>query len=115
MRPDCGAPILGASYRAPIIGSMEKSTHTREYALLREQLRTLREKAGLTQRELAKCLDVPHSWVAKVESGERRIDLVELCILLTACGNDASAACGQLAGQISQLQSKRRRKGKGLP
>jgi transcriptional regulator with XRE-family HTH domain len=94
---------------------MEKSTHTREYALLRSHLRTLRENAGLTQRDLAKRLDVPHSWVAKIECGERRIDLVELCILLTACGNDASAACGQLAGQISQIQAKRHRKGKGVP
>ncbi len=35
---------------------------------------------------LAKRLSVPHSWVAKVESGERRIDFVELCWLLSACG-----------------------------
>jgi len=88
---------------------MEKSTHTREYAVLRAHLRALRENAGLTQRDLAKRLDVPHSWVAKVESGERRIDLVELCFLLRACGSDPSAVCGQLTAQISRMQTRRHR------
>jgi transcriptional regulator with XRE-family HTH domain len=65
---------------------MEKSTFTPEYTFLRGELVNARTRAGLTQRELAKRLDVPHSWVAKVESGERRLDFVELCWLLSACG-----------------------------
>jgi transcriptional regulator with XRE-family HTH domain len=93
---------------------MDKSTHTREYAVLRAHLRALRENARLTQRDLAARLEVPHSWVAKVESGERRIDLVEMCLLLSACGTDASDVCGQLAGKISRLQTKRHQKGKSF-
>jgi DNA-binding transcriptional regulator YiaG len=58
---------------------MEKSTHTTEYAALRAELLAARKSADLSQRDLATILKVPHSWVAKVESGERRIDLVELC------------------------------------
>jgi len=91
---------------------MEKSTFTPEYAILRDRLIQIRNGAGLTQRELAKRLEVAHSWVAKVESGERRIDLVELCLLLTACGGDPSVVTGQLAAQISKIQAKRHRKGK---
>jgi transcriptional regulator with XRE-family HTH domain len=67
---------------------MQKSTHTAEYSVLRSELRQLRERAGLSQRELASRLKVPHSWVAKVEMGERRLDLVEFCHLTAACDAD---------------------------
>jgi transcriptional regulator with XRE-family HTH domain len=36
-----------------------------------------REKAGLTQRGLAARLKRPHSFVGRIEAGERRIDVVE--------------------------------------
>jgi len=72
---------------------MEKSTHTPEYAVLRSELRIARENAGLSQRQLAARLKVPHSWVAKVESGERRIDLVEFGWFISACGADLLSVC----------------------
>jgi transcriptional regulator with XRE-family HTH domain len=65
---------------------MQKSVHSSEYRALRTELRRVREQAKLSQRDLAALLDVPHSWVAKVESGERRIDLVEFCWFVKACG-----------------------------
>ena len=43
-----------------------------------------RREAGLTQAELAKRLGVVPSWVAKVEIGERRLDLVEFVALSRA-------------------------------
>ena len=67
---------------------MEKSVHTTAYADLRAALRSLRETAELSQRDLAGKLSVPHSWVAKVESGERRIDFIELCWVIEACGKN---------------------------
>jgi transcriptional regulator with XRE-family HTH domain len=75
---------------------MEKSTHTTEYSALRAELRDARKAATLSQRELAARLKVPHSWVAKVESGERRIDLVEFCWFMSACGRDPLTVLGQL-------------------
>lgn len=42
------------------------------------RLREARERAGLTQVEVSKRLKVPQSFVSKCESGERRIDVVEL-------------------------------------
>ena len=41
-------------------------------------LRDTRLNAGLTQTQTAKRLRQPQSFVAKCESGERRVDVVEL-------------------------------------
>ena len=42
------------------------------------KLRQARLDAGLTQVEVAQALDKPQSYVSKCESGERRVDIVEL-------------------------------------
>ena len=42
------------------------------------QLRRARHEAKLTQMEVARRLDWPQSFVSKCESGERRVDVVEL-------------------------------------
>jgi transcriptional regulator with XRE-family HTH domain len=57
---------------------MRKSTHTRQYLKLREALVAAREAAGLSQHELARRIGRPQSYVSKCESGERRVDIVEL-------------------------------------
>jgi transcriptional regulator with XRE-family HTH domain len=71
---------------------MQKSVHSSEYRALRAELRRARESAKLSQRDLAALLDVPHSWIAKVECGERRIDLVEFCWFVKACGIEPQTA-----------------------
>jgi len=81
---------------------MQKSVHTKEYKALRAELRSVREAAGLSQRDLAAKLDVPHSWVAKVEAGERRIDVVELAWLFAACGVDAATATSSLVARFAR-------------
>jgi transcriptional regulator with XRE-family HTH domain len=42
------------------------------------RLRQAREEARLTQAEVARLLSRPQSFVSKSESGERRVDFVEL-------------------------------------
>ncbi len=86
---------------------MEKSTHTKEYALVRAELKAARVGAQLTQRALAGRLGVPRSWVAKVEAGERRIDFVELAWVLAACGLDPAAALAELGAKLAALRTKR--------
>lgn len=49
-----------------------------EYASFRRRLRRLRIESGLSQTEVARRLDRPQSFVSKCESGERRVDMVEL-------------------------------------
>jgi len=50
----------------------------------------MREAAGLTQRALAAQLKKPHSYVHKVEHGDRRIDPIEFVAWCRACGQSAS-------------------------
>jgi len=54
------------------------ATRRPEYRRFLARLRTARESAGLTQVEVAKRLRAPQSYVSKCESGERRVDVVEL-------------------------------------
>lgn len=49
-------------------------------------LRQLREDKGLRQVDLAHRLKRPQSFVSKYESGERRLDLVELRDICAALG-----------------------------
>jgi transcriptional regulator with XRE-family HTH domain len=57
---------------------MDKSQHTTSYQRLTDALRQRRLRAGLTQGAVADSLGVYASFVSKCESGERRIDVVEL-------------------------------------
>ncbi len=65
---------------------MQKSTFTPEYAAFCKLLREHRERAGLSQVELAKKIDETQSYVSKVERGERRLDLVQLRYFCKALG-----------------------------
>jgi len=67
---------------------LRKTLHTSEHEALLSTLRTAREKAGLTQAQLADRLGKPQSFVAKYENGERRIDVVEFVALARAMDTD---------------------------
>lgn len=57
---------------------MTRSRQTKEYAYFVERLRKARLEAGLTQTEVAKKLERPQSHISNVESGQQRVDVVEL-------------------------------------
>ncbi|MDM4138794.1 MULTISPECIES: helix-turn-helix transcriptional regulator [Mycobacterium] len=65
---------------------MEKSIWSEQYQELCTLLRQLRREAGFTQVDVAKRLDVPQSFVSKYESGERRLDVIELRHVAEAIG-----------------------------
>lgn len=68
------------------LGGVEKSIYSAEYQRLCALLRELRLEAGLTQVQVAERLDVPQSFVSKYESGERRLDVIELHHVAEAIG-----------------------------
>jgi transcriptional regulator with XRE-family HTH domain len=49
-------------------------------------LRAVRVEAGLRQTDMALALKVPQSYVSKYESGERRLDPLELYAVCIAAG-----------------------------
>lgn len=67
---------------------MSKSVFTDGYSVLLGALIEARRSAGLTQADLAGRLGKPQSFVSKVENGERRVDLIELVVLLRAMALD---------------------------
>jgi transcriptional regulator with XRE-family HTH domain len=62
-----------------------KAQHAPPYQRLLGLLRSLREEAGLTQRQLGKRLGKPQSWVYNCETANRRVDLTEFVAWATAC------------------------------
>lgn len=69
---------------------VEKSIYSAEYRQLCLKLRSLRVEAGLTQVTVAGSLGVPQSFVSKYESGERRLDVIELEHVARALGTTAT-------------------------
>lgn len=65
---------------------MQKSIGSRNYAHFLRTLREAREKAGITQQEMAARLGETQSFVSKCERGERRMDIVELREFCKAMG-----------------------------
>ncbi len=57
---------------------MPKQIYTSEYQQFLVRLRAARKRAELTQVEVAQRLGKPQSYVSKCESGERRVDAVEV-------------------------------------
>lgn len=69
---------------------MSKSVHSKEYQELLVRLRKARKDAKLTQVEVARRLRKPQSFVSKMESGERRLDAVELKAVARIYGRPVS-------------------------
>jgi transcriptional regulator with XRE-family HTH domain len=58
---------------------------------LRRELAVIRVAAGMNQRQLAAKLKRPPSYVGKVETGERRIEVFEAVDWCAACGVELAA------------------------
>lgn len=103
---------------------MYKSIHSQQYATLQTLLRQARSAAGLTQAELAQRLEWSQADISKVESGVRRLDVIELRTWLAALGQAMPAFVERLeqtlavpAAQltVAARQGKRLQRQDGLP
>ncbi|OGG54264.1 hypothetical protein A2851_01200 [Candidatus Kaiserbacteria bacterium RIFCSPHIGHO2_01_FULL_53_29] len=56
---------------------MSKSIYSKDYKDVIKRLKTGRVEAGLAQQEVADRLGKPQSYISKIESGERRLDVAE--------------------------------------
>ena len=57
---------------------MVKAIYSEEHRSLVLKLKKARKEAGLGQEEVAKILKVSQSYISKIESGQRRVDIVQL-------------------------------------
>ena len=71
-----------------INASVKKTTYLAQQKRLLALLRETRTKAGLTQAELASRLHRDQTFVSKYETGERRLDILELRDVCRAIGID---------------------------
>lgn len=63
-----------------------KSIRDQRYIEVVALVRKAREKSGRTQGEIAQALGQPQSYISKVETCERRIDIIELMQLCRVVG-----------------------------
>jgi transcriptional regulator with XRE-family HTH domain len=79
---------------------MPRSTRTEAYAVMTQLLQQLRNEQGLTQRQLAERLGKPQAFVSTIESGARRIDVVEFCALARVLGADPMALFAEVVRRL---------------
>jgi transcriptional regulator with XRE-family HTH domain len=82
------------------LGSLRSPT----YQALRLTVIEARQHAGLTQRQLAGRLKRHHSWIAKIEAGERHLSVYEFCQISSALSVPADVLFKQFVLRIRQLQ-----------
>lgn len=81
-------------------GGLDKSLHSPAYDAFLVALRKARDDAGMTQEQAAKKLKKPQSFVSKCESGERRVDVVELMAFCDAYRTSAESFVRKLRRRI---------------
>ena len=66
-----------------------RTIRNKRHKRLIELILAARKQAGIRQVQLAKKLKRSQTWIARLESGERRLDVIELIELAEAIGFDA--------------------------
>lgn len=64
---------------------------------LRKLLREARLRSNLRQVDVAKVLNKPQSYIAKIENGERQLSFIETLDLCKAIGLDTNALINKLS------------------
>lgn len=59
------------------MGNLRLSIHSEEHLGLRELFLKRRQELGLTQRTLGEKMGVLYSFIGKIETGDRRLDIFE--------------------------------------
>ena len=76
---------------------MARTLHSPRQKAMRELIKSKRAERGLTQAALAKRVGRYQSFIADLERGERRLDLVEFIDFAEALGFDPGSAIKKIA------------------
>ena len=82
-----------------------KSIHNPNYTWLIEQLCNERRRLGLSQKEVAERIGMTQSEISKIESAERRLDVLEFKALLTLYRLKDNHKLQQLLNQFFGIDS----------
>ena len=82
------------------VDKLPKTLHTQRGQLLARRLMELRIAAGMSQRDLAAKIGRDQGMIARIESAQRRVDLVELIELLSALGRDPAKEIRNLVKEL---------------
>lgn len=82
---------------------MNKTIHRPEYKVLLKWLISKREQKGISARKLSAQLNSAHSWVSKIESGERRLDLLEYVKICKVLEIDPCEGIQQIINPLPKL------------
>lgn len=85
---------------------MDKAINDPSYRAVLRWLKCARESQGLKMRDVALLIEEPHSFVQKVESGERRLDLYEYVTYCFALNLDPRCGLDLLADDLGSAGSK---------
>lgn len=75
---------------------MAKTLHSKRQEALVTAIAQQRRAKGLSQAQVAKVLGRHQPFIANIESGERRVDLLELLAIANIIGLDVHALIDQL-------------------
>jgi transcriptional regulator with XRE-family HTH domain len=81
---------------------LANSLHDPRYKRLIEMLASARKQAGLTQRDVAARLRQPPSYIGKLESRQRRLDIIELIDVVEALSLKPAAFFDQVLREIKK-------------
>lgn len=93
-------------------GEVGRSIYTPEHQLLATLLRDVRLQAGLRQVDVAKAMRRSQSFVSDYESGQRRLDLVELRALCKVLGTTLPRLVQRYERVIAEFQQQKRATGR---
>lgn len=85
---------------------MAKTIYREEYRELVNRLRGAREALNLSQTDLAQRLGRNQQWVSLMESGSRRLDVVEFAEVCLALDVDPLGTLSLVTGMLAQRKHK---------
>lgn len=89
---------------------MAKTIYREEYRQVVTRLRDARELLGLSQAVLADRLGRNQQWVSLMESGSRRLDVIEFAEVCLALDADPTAVLSPVVKMLSATSSKKSEK-----
>jgi len=97
---------MGSARKYSIIESMGRYKWSSQEEILLKILKNIRTVTGMSQRDLMQKLERPQSYISKYETGERRLDLLELKELCDACGIKLVDVAQQVEDEIDTSKGK---------